>query len=139
MERLFKEGLTSKRDRALFAICLFTGCRISEALALETTDVKNQTITFRKSTTKGKLKTRQVSINPAFGEILQPYQERVELRTRVLYRPPFYRTGLIFGNTATRNELTNQEAWGLEEMLGNREEWENDLSYAIFGEFMQAN
>lgn len=49
LERLFKEGLTSKRDRALFAICLFTGCRISEALALETTDVKNQTITFRKS------------------------------------------------------------------------------------------
>jgi integrase/recombinase XerD len=74
LERLFKEGLTSKRARALFAICLFTGCRISEALALETTDVKNQTITFRKSTTKGKLKTRQVSINPAFGEILQPYQ-----------------------------------------------------------------
>ena len=107
LERLFKEGLTSKRDRALFAICLFTGCRISEALALETTDVKNQTITFRKSTTKGKLKTRQVSINPAFGEILQPYQERVGLRTRVLYRPPSYRTGLIFGNTATRNELTN--------------------------------
>ena len=39
----------------------------------------------------------------------------------------------------TRNELTNQEAWELEEMLGNREEWEEGLSYAIFGEFIQAN
>ena len=63
LERLFKEGLTSKRDRALFAICLFTGCRISEALALETTDVKNQTITFRKSTTKGKLKQQRLPRN----------------------------------------------------------------------------
>jgi len=56
LKLLFTEGLTSPRDRALFAICLFTGCRISEALALQTSDIKSGTITFRKSTTKGKLK-----------------------------------------------------------------------------------
>ncbi|MBR8840668.1 MAG: hypothetical protein DSM106950_43515 [Stigonema ocellatum SAG 48.90 = DSM 106950] len=45
LKLLFTEGLTSPRDlpqaaaqrlRALFATCLFTGCRISEALALQT-------------------------------------------------------------------------------------------------------
>ena len=58
LEQLFSDGLIKPRDKCLFAICLFTGCRISEALALQKNDVKNQTITFRKSTTKGKLKTR---------------------------------------------------------------------------------
>ena len=70
LTRLFSDGLMWKRDleeirfagRCLLAICLFTGCRISEALALQKNDVKNKTITFRKSTTKGKLKTRTIDI-----------------------------------------------------------------------------
>ncbi|MGK7880061.1 MAG: hypothetical protein AB4060_08175 [Crocosphaera sp.] len=53
LKRLFCDGLISSRDlekirsagRALFAICLFTGCRISEALSLQVTDIKNKTIT----------------------------------------------------------------------------------------------
>ncbi len=57
---LFTKGLLTDRDRALFGICLFTGCRVSEALALQTSDIKSVTLTFRKSTTKGKLKTRVV-------------------------------------------------------------------------------
>ncbi len=44
---LFADGFTSPRERALFGICLFTGCRVSEALALQTTDIKGQTLTFR--------------------------------------------------------------------------------------------
>jgi integrase/recombinase XerD len=52
LRRLFSEGFLSPRDRALFGICLFTGCRVSEALALQTTDIKSGAITFRKSTTK---------------------------------------------------------------------------------------
>lgn len=32
------EALPAGRDRALFGICLFTGCPVSEALALQTTD-----------------------------------------------------------------------------------------------------
>lgn len=62
LRRLFTDGLRSPHDRALFGICLFTGCRVSEALALQTTDIKGETLTFRKSTTKGKLKTRIVDI-----------------------------------------------------------------------------
>lgn len=34
----------------------------------------------------------------------------------------------------SRNELTNKQAWELEEMLGERQEWEADLAYVIFGE-----
>ncbi len=71
---LFTEGLRTPRDRALFGICLFTGCRVSEALALQTTDIKSGTLTFRKSTTKGKLKTRVVDIQPGLAQLLAEYQ-----------------------------------------------------------------
>lgn len=71
---LFTDGLITSRDRALFGICLFTGCRVSEALALQTTDLKSGTITFRKSTTKGKLKTRVVDIQAGLAELLADYQ-----------------------------------------------------------------
>jgi integrase/recombinase XerD len=74
LKRLFSEGLQSSRDRALFGICLFTGCRVSEALALQTTDIKGETLTFRKSTTKGKLKTRSVDIQPGLAQLLADYQ-----------------------------------------------------------------
>lgn len=43
---------------------------------------------------------------------------------------------IIFGQiiyAVTRDELTNQEGWELEEMLEGREQWKNVLSYAIFG------
>jgi integrase len=63
---LFTDGLLTSRDRALFGICLYTGCRVSEALALQTTDIKSGTITFRKSTTKGKLKTHVVDIQSGY-------------------------------------------------------------------------
>lgn len=73
---LFTEGFVSPRDRALFAICLFTGCRVSEALGLQTTDIKGGTLTFRKSTTKGKLKTRVVDIQPGLTQIMEAYQPK---------------------------------------------------------------
>ena len=71
---LFTEGFTSPRDRALFGICFFTGCRVSEALGLKTTDIKGETLTFRRATTKGKLKTRTVDIQPGLASILAEYQ-----------------------------------------------------------------
>ncbi len=74
LRQLFNEGFTTERDRALFGICLFTGCRISEALALHTTDIRGDTLTFRKSTTKGKLKTRVVDIQPGLAQLLEVYQ-----------------------------------------------------------------
>ena len=73
LKLLFTEGFTRERDRALFGICLFTGCRVSEALALQTTDIKGGTLTFRKSTTKGKLKTRVVDIQPGLAQLLADY------------------------------------------------------------------
>ncbi len=73
---LFTEGFVSPRDRALFGICLFTGCRVSEALALQTTDIRGGTLTFRKSTTKGKLKTRVVDIQPGLAALLADYQPK---------------------------------------------------------------
>jgi integrase len=82
LRRLFSEGFSSPRDRALFGICLFTGCRISEALALQTTDIKGGMLTFRKSITKGKLKTRVVDIQPGLAPLLQAYQ----LSIFVLYK-----------------------------------------------------
>jgi len=36
---LFTKGFVSLRYRALFGICLFTGCRVSEALAFQTADI----------------------------------------------------------------------------------------------------
>lgn len=74
LQQLFSEGFTMPRDRALFGICLYTGCRVSEALALQTTDIKSGTLTFRKSTTKGKLKTRVVDIQPGLAQLLAEYQ-----------------------------------------------------------------
>lgn len=71
---LFSSGLLTERDRALFGICLFTGCRVSEALALQTSDIRGGTLTFRKSTTKGKLKTRVVDIQPGLVQLLAEYQ-----------------------------------------------------------------
>ncbi len=76
LRQLFSEGLITPRDRALFGICLFTGCRVSEALALHTTDIKGGMLTFRKSTTKGKLKTRVVDIQPGLASLLEAYQPK---------------------------------------------------------------
>ena len=73
LKLLFTEGFVRERDRALFGICLYTGCRVSEALALQTTDIKGGTLTFRKSTTKGKLKTRVVDIQPGLAQLLAEY------------------------------------------------------------------
>ena len=76
MRLLFSDGFTTERDRALFGICLYTGCRVSEALGLQTTDFKGETLTFRKSTTKGKLKTRVVDIQPGLAALLADYHPK---------------------------------------------------------------
>ena len=58
------ETFESNRDRALFGICLYTGCRISEACSTLTTDAYDAAgvrmkITLRKANTKGKVKRGQ--------------------------------------------------------------------------------
>lgn len=71
---LFTEGLRSPRSRALFGVCLYTACRISEALALRTTDIAGNVVTFRRATTKGKLRTRAIHIQPGLAAILADYR-----------------------------------------------------------------
>jgi len=73
INRLFKELNKNPKHACLFAVCYFTGCRISEALFLETADISIETISFRKSITKGKLQTRTVAINPALQRFLDNY------------------------------------------------------------------
>ncbi len=64
----FKDNPYPERDRALFGVCLYTGCRINEACTLKTKDVyigkgvvRDQLI-VRKNRTKGKLATRTIPI-----------------------------------------------------------------------------
>ena len=79
LQLLFNEGLNTKRDRALFACQLFTGCRIAEACSLRTGDVFDQTgkvrpkIIIRKGNTKGKLATRTIPVIQDLRLILSPY------------------------------------------------------------------
>jgi integrase/recombinase XerD len=73
---LFAELSKNPRDACLFAICFFTACRISEALQLHTQDFMAGTITLRKATTKGKLKSRTIPIHAALEPYLLAYQPK---------------------------------------------------------------
>jgi integrase/recombinase XerD len=57
------------KARAVFSICYFTCCRVSEALQLQREDLVGDRIVFRKRTTKTK-QTREVAIHPRLAEIL---------------------------------------------------------------------
>lgn len=68
IQRLFSEGLQTPKDRALFAVMLFTSCRINEACSLYSGDVIDSKhrvrpyLLIRKSNTKGKLATRTIPV-----------------------------------------------------------------------------
>ena len=74
IQLLFNDGFTVNppRDRALFAVCLYTACRISEAVTLRKRDVLDAKgnvrpeIIIRKGNTKGKLATRTI---PAIADL----------------------------------------------------------------------
>jgi integrase/recombinase XerD len=66
-------SLFSERDRAIFAICLFCGCRISEALSIRAGDIAGGVITLRKNSTKGKRGSRSLPISPNLETILNNY------------------------------------------------------------------
>ena len=76
---VFNEGLTNHRDRAIFALCLYTACRLEECVSLRTTDVYYRQgivrpeIIFRKGTTKGKLATRCIPVIEDLRLILLNY------------------------------------------------------------------
>lgn len=76
---LFREGLTTPRDRALFGICLYGACRIREACSLRTADVYNRKGTprdeliIRKENSKGKLATRTLPVIEELRSLLIAY------------------------------------------------------------------
>ncbi|MEO0644817.1 MAG: site-specific integrase [Cyanobacteria bacterium J06650_10] len=59
----------SPKMQVIFSICRYSGCRISEARQLKTSDLVGNCIVFRKVTTKGKA-TRQVTIHPELSAVL---------------------------------------------------------------------
>lgn len=79
IQRLFSIGLTTFRDKTLFSVCLFTACRIQEAVTLRTQDIYTlagavqEEIIIRKANTKGKLSTRQIPTNEDLRRILTAY------------------------------------------------------------------
>ena len=84
LQLLFNEGfiVQSDRDRALFAICLYTACRISEAVTLTKRDVYDTKgnvrpeLIIRKGNTKGKLATRTIPVIADLRSKLTAYTPR---------------------------------------------------------------
>lgn len=86
LKKLFECGLQNDRDRLIFAICLFTGCRISECLALQWSDLKGNVLTLRKANTKGKAKTRSISIHPRLQEYLNQYDSSKKGQHELIFK-----------------------------------------------------
>lgn len=84
IQRLFSEGLQTPQDRALFAVMLFTSCRVNEASSLYKTDIFDSLgrvrpyLLIRKSNTKGKLATRTIPVIEDLRVILSTYQPSAE-------------------------------------------------------------
>jgi len=84
IQLLFNEGFTvdPPRDRALFAVCLYTACRISEAVTLSKRDVHDTKgnvrpeLIIRKANTKGKLATRTIPVIADLHAFLTAYTPR---------------------------------------------------------------
>lgn len=80
IQLLFSQGFQTNKDRCLFAICLFSGCRINEACTLLTEDVYTDKgivrshLTIRKGNTKGKLSTRTIPIIEDLRAMLAAYR-----------------------------------------------------------------
>jgi integrase/recombinase XerD len=82
IQLLFSPEVTTARDRALYAVMLFTACRVNEAVTLRKRDVYDtkgrvrREILFRKGNTKGKLATRSVPVIEELRLKLQEYHPR---------------------------------------------------------------
>ncbi len=92
---LFAEGLTTSRDRALFGVLLYCGCRVSEALALTTDDFRGGVVTLKKGTTKGRAGTRSIPLHPELKALLEVYNPK---------------PGLLFPGGHGRGRLTRAAA-----------------------------
>ena len=111
IQLLFNEGFTlnPKRDRTLFAVCLYTACRIQECVTLKIQDVYDSrkrvrpVLMIRKGNTKGKLATRTIPVIEDF---------RIRLNH---FKPPTTR-GYLFPGRHGKNHLNPSSAdWILRE------------------------
>ncbi|MCC5604674.1 tyrosine-type recombinase/integrase [Nostoc favosum] len=79
IQLIFATGLRNDRDRALFAVCLFSACRIRECCTLQTQDIYTPKgnvrprLVIRKSNTKGKLATRSIPVIEDLRRLLVEY------------------------------------------------------------------
>lgn len=82
LEMLFAPEHTTDRDRALYAVMLYTACRVNEAVTLLKRDVYDakgkvrQKINIRKGNTKGKLATRSVPVIDDLRRRLEEYKPK---------------------------------------------------------------
>jgi integrase/recombinase XerD len=111
IQLLFNEGFTlnPNRDRTLFAVCLYTACRINECVTLNIQDVFDSkkrvrpAIMIRKGNTKGKLATRSI-----------PVLEDLKIRLNQ-FKPPSTR-GYLFPGRHSKGHLNPDSAsWILRE------------------------
>lgn len=85
IQLLFSQGLTSLRDRCIFAIMMFTAIRVNEACTLLSEDVYDpvgrvrEHLTIRKKNTKRKLATRTLPIIQELRTILAAYEKEAGL------------------------------------------------------------
>ncbi|MCA2655963.1 site-specific integrase [Microcystis sp. M061S2] len=111
IQTLFSKGFTLNppRDRALFAVMLYTACRVNEAVTLLVVDVYDRRgqvrpeIGFRKNNTKGKLATRTI---PVIEEL------RVRLKE---YHPPSMEGYLFPGRYPNTHLRADSASWILRE------------------------
>ena len=80
IQLLFNQGTDKDRDRVLFGICLYTGCRINECVTLQKIDVYDRygqvrpELILRKKNTKNKLATRTIPVIEELRLLLAHYQ-----------------------------------------------------------------
>jgi integrase/recombinase XerD len=80
IQLLFNEGLDTLRDRALFGFCLYTACRINEAVTQLKSDAYDPTravrpdMTIRKGNSKGKLASRTIPTSEDLRHLLAQYR-----------------------------------------------------------------
>ena len=82
IQQIFSHGLENDRDKTLFGVCLFSACRIREAVTLLTADVYTSKgavrpqLIIRKSNTKGKLATRSIPVIEDLRRLLASYYSK---------------------------------------------------------------
>lgn len=104
IQLLFSQGLTNLHDRCLFAIMMFSACRVNEACTLLSEDIYDSQgrvrshLTIRKKNTKRKLATRTLPIIQELRTILSAYEKEAGL----VYLFPGRRGGHLTSDSAMR-------------------------------------